>query len=189
MSCLHSLWKLICYTRFYRTQVSVISVERSQGFLRLCVSHHESGVADVPRERHHGPLLRIHHGVLDDVRLTCLVGGQKLFSPSRHSTSFGQESAGNETIVHGHLPKDDVFSQDMVTVEKEREKESLDPTTRFGFYSTRASTSLVRPSPRLFDLGTLKTCSFGDKNVHLLHKVSHPLTDVMVHFTNIMTYF
>lgn len=29
--------------------------------------HHEASVADVPRERGHGPFLRVHNGVLDDV--------------------------------------------------------------------------------------------------------------------------
>lgn len=81
-------------------------------------SHHETCMADVPGESHHGPFLGIHYRVLDDVGLACNVAGQKLFCPAWCSAGFGQESSGNEAIISSHLPKDDVFCQHMITREK-----------------------------------------------------------------------
>lgn len=78
-------------------------------------------MADVPGESDQAPLLGIHHRVLDDVSLACHVAGQKLFCPAWCSAGFGQESSGNEAIIRSHLPKDDVFGQDMITTEKKRE--------------------------------------------------------------------
>lgn len=77
-------------------------------------------MTDVPGESNHGPFLGIHLRVLNDVGLACHVGGQILFCPSWHSAGFGQKSSGNETMIRGHLPKDDVFCQDMITAEKRR---------------------------------------------------------------------
>lgn len=82
-------------------------------------------MADVPGERDHGPFLRIHYRVLDDVGLACHVAGKKLFRPAWHSADFGQESTGKEAIIRSHLPKDDVFRQHVITTEKRKERNPI----------------------------------------------------------------
>lgn len=84
-------------------------------------------MADVPGERDHGPFLRIHYRVLDDVGLACHVAGKKLFRPAWHSADFGQESTGKEAIIRSHLPKDDVFRQHVITTEKRKERNPIQP--------------------------------------------------------------
>lgn len=84
-------------------------------------------MADVPGERDHGPFLRIHYRVLDDVGLACHVAGKKLFRPAWHSADFGQEATGKEAIIRSHLPKDDVFRQHVITTEKRKERNPIQP--------------------------------------------------------------
>lgn len=73
-------------------------------------AHHHTSVADVPGESGHGPALRIHYRVLNDVSLLCHVSRQKLLRPARSSACFGQETSGHQTVVWSDFPKYDVFS-------------------------------------------------------------------------------
>lgn len=75
-------------------------------------------MADVPCESDHGSVFGIHYRIFNDVGLSRHVGRQELLSPARRSVGFGQKPSGDETVVRSHLPKDYVFSQDMITEEK-----------------------------------------------------------------------
>ena len=75
-------------------------------------------MADVPRECGHGPFLRVHNRVLDDVRLAGHVLWKVPLHPARGSASFGQQTSGNEAVGWSHLSENDVLCQNMVTVEE-----------------------------------------------------------------------
>lgn len=83
-------------------------------------------MADVPCEGGHGPFLRVHNRVLDDIcragHLLWKVG----LHPARCSARFGQETSGKEAVCWSNLSENDVFSQNMVTV---GEKEKIRITT------------------------------------------------------------
>lgn len=95
--------------------ITAVSVDTNSG------AYHQASVADVPRERGHGPFLRVHDGVLDDVRLAGHLLGEVALHPARRSAGFGQQTSGNEAVGWSHLPENDVLGQDMVTVEKENQ--------------------------------------------------------------------
>lgn len=78
--------------------------------------YHQSSVADVPGERGHGPFLRVHNGVLDDVRWAGHLLWKVALHPSRCSASFGQQTSGNQAVGWCNFPEDDVLRQNMVTV-------------------------------------------------------------------------
>lgn len=73
-------------------------------------------MADVPCECGHGPFLRVHNRILDDVRGAGHVLRKIALHPTRRSASFGQQTSGNEAVGWGHLPENDVLCQNMVTV-------------------------------------------------------------------------
>lgn len=77
---------------------------------------HESRVGDVPGQGGHGPRLRVHHGVLNDVGLAGHVLGEVALHPARRAARFGQQTSGNQTVAGSNLPEDDVLRQNMITV-------------------------------------------------------------------------
>lgn len=83
-------------------------------------------MADVPRECGHGPFLRVHDGVLDDVRRAGHVLWKVALHPARGTASFGQKTPGNEAVGWGNLSENYIFSQDMVTVKEEEEEGRMD---------------------------------------------------------------
>lgn len=73
-------------------------------------------MADVPCERGHGPFLRVHNRVLNDVRRAGHVLWKVALHPARPSARFGQQTSGFEAVVRSNLSENDVLSQNMVTV-------------------------------------------------------------------------
>lgn len=78
-------------------------------------------MADVPGECGHGPFLRVHNGVLDDVRRAGHVLWKVPLHPARRSACFGQQTSGNEAVGWSDLSEDNVLRQDMVTVGEKEE--------------------------------------------------------------------
>lgn len=79
------------------------------------VSYHEASVADVPCECGHGPFLRVHNGILNDVCWAGHVLWKVALHPAWRSASFGQQTSGNEAVGRSNLSENDVLSQNMVT--------------------------------------------------------------------------
>lgn len=78
-------------------------------------------MADVPCECGHGPFLRVHNRVLNDVCRAGHVLWKVPLHPARRSARFGQETSRNEAVGWSNLSENDIFSQNMVTVgEKKR---------------------------------------------------------------------
>lgn len=57
---------------------------------RRTLPYHKASMAYVPRERGHGPFLRVHNGVFDDVRRAGHVLWKVALHPAWWSASFGQ---------------------------------------------------------------------------------------------------
>lgn len=83
---------------------------------RKRLPYHKASMADVPRESGHGPFLRVHNGVLDDVRRAGHVLWKVALHPAGWSASFGQQTSGNEAVGWTDLPENDVLCQNMVAV-------------------------------------------------------------------------
>lgn len=66
-------------------------------------------MADVPRHGGQGPLLRVHDGVLDDVRQAGHVLGEVALHPARRAAGLGHQTSGMEAVARRHLAEDDVF--------------------------------------------------------------------------------
>lgn len=79
-------------------------------------------MADVPCERGHGPFLRVHNGILNDVRRAGHVLWKVALHPAWRSASFGQQTSGNEAVGRRNLPENDVLGQNMVTVPMEEKQ-------------------------------------------------------------------
>lgn len=79
-------------------------------------------MADVPCECGHGPFLRVHNRVLNDVCRAGHVLWKVPLHPAGSSASFGQQTSGNEAVSWGNLSENDVLSQNMVTAGKKEKQ-------------------------------------------------------------------
>lgn len=71
-------------------------------------------MSNVPGDCGHGPVFRVDNRVLDDVCQAGHLLWQELFSPTRGSVGFGQQSSRYEAVVWSHLTKNDVLRQNMI---------------------------------------------------------------------------
>lgn len=83
-------------------------------------------MADVPGEGGEGPALGVHDGVLDDVGRARHVGGEVLLSPAGRPVGLGQQPPGNESVIWGDLPEEDILSEDMLTAKGRRAEARLE---------------------------------------------------------------
>lgn len=67
-------------------------------------------MADVPCECGHGPFLRVHYRVLDDVCRAGHLLWKVPLHPARPSASFGQQTSGHEAVGRSNLSENDVLS-------------------------------------------------------------------------------
>ncbi len=96
----------------------IIDVCNTDCLRKWTLWYHEASMTDVPCECGHGPFLRIHNRVLDDVRWAGHVLWKVPLHPARRSAMFGQQTSGNEAVGWSNLSENDVLRQNMVTVGK-----------------------------------------------------------------------
>lgn len=70
-------------------------------------------MVEVPGVGGQAPCDRVHDGVLDDVDTTGHVGGEEPLRPARQPMSLGEETSGEEPVVHGHRPVHNVLCENM----------------------------------------------------------------------------